>query len=219
MTADTRQPKNATRKRRYQSTLRDEQAEFTRSRILEAAAEQIIDRSAGQFSVERVAQRAGVAPRTIYHHFPNREALLIALDAWVESRFNTGATALPTDAAGLPGMIETVFSSFDENESFVRAQLLSGAGQEVRSLIRAQRRQALEALIKSLPAELSDAQARDATALVHHLISSETWRALKDESGLSGKEAGRAVAWALRALLSALERSESRVEEGGTGNE
>jgi AcrR family transcriptional regulator len=215
MTIDSDQRKNASGNRAYRSALRNEQAEVTRNRILEAAAEQLVDSSAGRFSVERVASKAGVSTGTVYHHFPNREALFTALDRWVTERYLPEAPETPADLHAVPDLVETVFRIFDEYETLVRAQLLSGAGQEARGVVRRRRGEAWERLVRALPVSQSEEQVRYATALVHHLVSSETWLALKLESGLNGEESGRAVAWALRTLISALDHGDPHIAEGG----
>jgi AcrR family transcriptional regulator len=215
MTTDHQKRKPSGRRRRYNNALRAEQAEMTQEKILEAAVEQITDTSSGQFSVERVAARAGVSSRTIYNHFPNREALFLALNSWIEERLNPNPMALPADAAELPPFIEALFKGFDESENFLRAQLLSGAGREVRSLVRTQRRAWLEQLIRSVPGEHSEQQVEETTAVVQYLLSSEAWRALKDESGMDGERAGRAVASAVRVLLAALQEKAQTTEGGG----
>lgn len=52
--------------------------ESTRSAILSAAADLFLAREGTAFSVQEVADRAGVTHRTVYRHFPTRAGLLIA---------------------------------------------------------------------------------------------------------------------------------------------
>ena len=47
----------------------------------DAFADQLADTGLQDFSVAKMAERAGVSVRTVYHHFPDRDALLDALDA------------------------------------------------------------------------------------------------------------------------------------------
>ncbi len=70
----------------YRSELRTEQAERTRERILEALVEQLGEGNE-DFSIPRVAERAGVSVRTVYHHFPNRDAQIEAVARWLDGRF------------------------------------------------------------------------------------------------------------------------------------
>lgn len=52
--------------------------ESTRSAILTAAADLFLAREGAAFSVQEVADRAGVTHRTVYRHFPTRADLLTA---------------------------------------------------------------------------------------------------------------------------------------------
>lgn len=53
-------------------------AERTRAAVLAAAAEAMAERGTG-VSLDHIAKRAGVSKSGLQHHFPNREALLVAL--------------------------------------------------------------------------------------------------------------------------------------------
>src|SRR3954453_8272651 len=55
---------------------RAEQRVATRTAILEAAGECLVDDGYAALTTRRVAERANVAQSTLMHHFPTREALL-----------------------------------------------------------------------------------------------------------------------------------------------
>src|SRR2546423_13233229 len=65
--------------RSYASPLREEQAAATRRRILDGLSELLDERRADDISMADVAQRARVAERTLYRHFPTRLDLFRAL--------------------------------------------------------------------------------------------------------------------------------------------
>lgn len=69
--------KTPTRKRRYDSTRRAEQAADTRRRVVEAAAACFSDRGYGPTTMAQIARRAGVSTETVNANGPKR-ALLIA---------------------------------------------------------------------------------------------------------------------------------------------
>lgn len=52
-------------------------SEEARRKALGAAADLIVERGVGAFSIEEVAARSGVAKSTIYRHWPERAALII----------------------------------------------------------------------------------------------------------------------------------------------
>jgi AcrR family transcriptional regulator len=66
----------AVKPRRYQSSLRREQAAATRARIVRAAAELFAAQGYPQTSIEQIAARAGVARPTVYTAFTGKPALL-----------------------------------------------------------------------------------------------------------------------------------------------
>src|SRR5919205_3321867 len=75
--------------RTYNSPLRAEQMERTRERILEAAAEQLLEEGLEDLSLPRAAQRARVSVPTVYRHFPTKEALMQELTDWVDRTLKT----------------------------------------------------------------------------------------------------------------------------------
>src|SRR5262245_48706909 len=53
-------------------------SEDAREKMLEAATDVVLDTGVARFSVDEVARRSGVAKTTIYRHFPNPKAMLVA---------------------------------------------------------------------------------------------------------------------------------------------
>jgi glycosyltransferase involved in cell wall biosynthesis len=64
---------------------RDRQREETREQILRAVGRQLENRSLEDLSFGEVARDAGVGERTVYRHFPTKEALLGAFWAFLQS--------------------------------------------------------------------------------------------------------------------------------------
>src|SRR5918999_6259691 len=69
----------AAKKRPYVSTIRREQAALTRRRILEAADELFAAEGYLRTTVNRIAERAGVSPDTVYAVFGSKGRVLTAL--------------------------------------------------------------------------------------------------------------------------------------------
>ena len=65
--------------------LRERQREETREQILRAVGRQLETRSLEDLGFADVAQEAGVGERTVYRHFPTKEALLGAFWAWIQT--------------------------------------------------------------------------------------------------------------------------------------
>ena len=56
-------------------------AEDTRTAILRALVDLIVEEGPGTISIPQVAARAEVSVRTVYHYFPTKEALFDGLTA------------------------------------------------------------------------------------------------------------------------------------------
>lgn len=69
-----------------QPSQRDRQREETREQILRAVGAQLETRSLEDLSFGEIARDAGVGERTVYRHFPTKEALLGAFWAWMQSK-------------------------------------------------------------------------------------------------------------------------------------
>jgi AcrR family transcriptional regulator len=186
--------------RSYSSPLRDRQAAGTRTVILEALGTELADGGIEDFSVARLARRAGVAERTVYRHFPTREALLDGLSEWYNE--HVGDFPEGVSAEAIPQTIAQVFADFDEHESLARAVLASPGGRELRRHARAARLARLDAaLAPTLDRAVDPERAAAARALIFALCSARTWQAMRDEGGLDGAAAGRAVARAIQLIL------------------
>jgi glycosyltransferase involved in cell wall biosynthesis len=87
----------------YSPTLRDRQKAATRDEILRAVGRKLEVASLEDLSFAEIAQEAGVGERTVYRHFPTREALLGAFWAWMQTQAVVRpAPARPRETAQTP---------------------------------------------------------------------------------------------------------------------
>src|SRR5215217_4676951 len=151
--------------RPYTSPLRERQSAETRAAILEALGAELAAGGLEEFSVARLARRAGVSERTVFRHFPTRETLLDGLSQW----FNDRVGDFPDDVSAdeIPTTIAKVFADFDEHEALTRAMLASPGGREFRRHARADRLARLQA---ALAAGLDGAASERAVAHAIQLI-------------------------------------------------
>lgn len=194
-------------KRGYHSPLRERQARDTRDSILGAAADLIVDEGLEGFSMRAVADRASVSERTVYHHFPNRQALLDGFTAWVDEQLRERRLQIdPRDIEDLPGRIAAIFRAFDDIGAPARAMARLSAADGMRSAEYRERTEAFRERLAELLEPLPDEEAERCFALIRHIVSSTTWLTLRDEFGLSPDDTARAIAWALETLLEDLRR-------------
>lgn len=189
----------ATGTRTYHSPLRREQAQGTRARILDAAASVITE--AGDFVVAQVANRAGVSVRTVYHHFPDREAMLDALAERLAAQLGYPRQEMPKDLASFADETVAMFKRFDADREKVRAFFSTPVGQATRKHARARRLTYLRRLANTELSGVDSQAAERVVVVIHQIASSRTWLALKDDAGLDGPEAAEAVGWAIRTLV------------------
>lgn len=196
--------------RHYTSPLRERQTEQTREMILQALTDQLAAGGLQELNIPGLARRAGVSVRTVYRYFPDKEALLDAAEQWMDDRIAPGAS--PICADDMAANAEQIFAAFDANESVMLAHWATSVGRAMRAKGRKRRLEAYEAALREVTSHLSRREARAALAILSYLLSSWTWKTLRDEFGMSGSESGKAVSWALSTLIDDLrKRNEAAV--------
>jgi AcrR family transcriptional regulator len=187
------------------TTLREQQTHLTRELILGALVNRLEDEDPGDITVPEVAQAAGVSLRTVYRHFPTREELFAGAADWINDRLLGGIPFEETEEE-LGEVFRRACERFDEQPKLVRAMVLSQAGRSVRSHRRARRLEAIRRALSGVTDRLPEREARQAEGVFFYLENMLAWVTMRDEAGLSGKEIGEAVAWAMRTLIDDLRR-------------
>jgi AcrR family transcriptional regulator len=183
------------------STLRDQHAELTKRIVLEATRRLIAETDPDDFSMQRVAKEAGVAYRTVYRYFPNRQALLDEFSEWIEHEF-PDHDAPPPDR-GLEHLGEDIrylFDRFDRFSEYYEAVARLGGG-ILRPASQAERTAKLREEFATLFPDLDPDNTRKAFAVFRLLVSSQAWFSLRDQFDFKDGESGDAVAWAIELLV------------------
>jgi AcrR family transcriptional regulator len=199
--------------RPYESPLRAEQLEQTRLRILRAVTEVLADPSTEEVTIPLVARRARVSLRTVYRHFPTREALFDAWAEWVDESLQLHLHSYPEQAERLPDFALELYRAYDESEPVVKAMLNSKAARAVRERTRRRRKGQFERAMSELTDGLGPKARLRALAVVYLLVSAPAWQAMRDQWALEAEEAGKAAAWAVRVLTDELRRNPASIEE------
>ena len=160
--------------RPYESPLRAEQMEATRRRILEATADVLADEAVNEVTVPLVAMRARVSVRTVYRHFPTKEALFDAFGEWAEENLRLVIHSYPDTLDSVREMAPALYRMYDEREPLIRA-LLSKRGQEIRAGTRRRRLTTFEKAMREVTEGLEPAERRRALAVVYLLVSAPAW--------------------------------------------
>lgn len=190
-------------RRRYDNSLRLEQAEATRERIVEAVARELSDGKLEDFSIAKLAESAGVSSATIYRYFPNRAALAASVSRKLSKTIKS--VEMPATAADLPEFTRKITSYFEANQELLRAQEVSIAMKQMNDQSRLGRDRKFNEILAPAVAHVDENTARARLALLRILGGSNTYLALRDRFGLDSGDATEAMAWALEKIVAALE--------------
>jgi len=191
--------------RTYVSSLRREQSEATRMRIVEAVA-RVLARGVTELSVPAVAAEAGVSVATVYRHFKTKPELIAGL----REHFWNMLENRPADWSS--GKYASIAELLDElprigaRLAAVDPALLSAVASEgldaYRREHRAERLNPIEIALRRERPDLAPADLRKLRDVIAVLVSSSGMRAFEIMTGASPQAAGETMAWAIRRLLS-----------------
>lgn len=186
---------------KYNSPLRAGQAHATAEAILRAVRTILEKDPDSALGFDEVAAAAGVNRRTIFRHFPTKEALLRAF--WTSTNATLGVPVWPESEADLTRLPPELFAALERIEGVVRAAHTSSTGREFRMQANEERLRAFRASLADVARDLDPRTARHLAALVQLLFSATAWLTMRDYWGFGGREAGEAAAWGIGALLAA----------------
>lgn len=116
MTVISHRPRSLTRPRRTQA----ERTEETRSRILDAAVQVLTAKGYAGLRTAEVAATAGVSRGALTHHFPSRDALLLAV---VEEVFRRASEAGRARADSVQSVDEAIAGLLSDSQDFFFSEL------------------------------------------------------------------------------------------------
>jgi AcrR family transcriptional regulator len=195
--------------RSYSMEMRAVATQAARDHILEAALDELVATGAEDVTMKAVAERAGMALRTLYNHFSGRDELLTAAYLRHAGQTRAAAEAVNVPEASPQEQLRHVVAAYysryaQEGERLTALLALRGVPElehQIRQ-IRAWRRRLLHQIIERArrAGDLS-MPIRTAVALAFTMTSHAVWRTLIDE--LDGA-APRVVVIGQETLTSAL---------------
>ena len=200
---------------REQESLRDQQKRLARTRIVDAAAAEIVESGLEGLSVPAVAERAGVSLRTVYNYFETKDALIDGIRTEANQRMEElGMIEVEPDMEKVPDAIQTNWRAFAQLGVLSRAlgaiglQRATEAGLARIPAGNAGMTEALRTGIAELRPELEAGQVDALLAVIRLIVSFDGWHRLTHEFNIDAELSGTVTAWAFTTLREALARGE-----------
>jgi AcrR family transcriptional regulator len=191
--------------RPYQSRLREEQAQSTHDRILDATG-RVLASGIASVSIPAIAREAGVSVPTVYRIFGTKRELLDAIYPYAIRRARAGELRLPTSIEDFRDGVRVVFERLESFDDIDRAAIASRGAEEVRHSGMESRLAVSRKMAEAIAPDLS-AEDREHLARIGILLTmSASARMLRDHLGLSLEEAVDEVDWAIRAVIAGRSR-------------
>lgn len=176
-----------------------------------AYAELVVAGGSTLVTMASVAERAGVAERTVYRHFPNGRALLDGLSEQV-----TGALR----GHGVPDIrgttldaalehAEALYRGFEAAGAPMKAAVIAAISAGYRSPGQGGRVDQIRHALRAELPDLSESDLGEALTMVRFQLGATAWYLLTEREGLSTDQAARLSARAVRAFVDSLAQGAS----------
>ena len=170
-------------KRAYNNRNRELKRDEARENIIRTMVS-LLASGKDDIPVSEIAEQAGVSRRSVYQHFPDKQARIQAISDWVDANAKAAVT-LPENFADIPSYIETRVDYMLDNETLVRAQMASGVSKEVRSYRKLVHARHLRAVLSEQITDARDVE--NLVALIVSLVRAEAIFDLRDIYKMSRK--------------------------------
>jgi AcrR family transcriptional regulator len=189
-------------RREYHSALREQQAEETHRRILDATV-RVMAGGLANTSIPAVAREASVSIPTVYRHFATKEELFAALYPHMVYRTAAARLRLPTSLDEFGPLLAAHFTSLDGIGDVERAAMASPAAREVRRANMPERIALTRRLTGAIVPTGSSVDRDRLTRLLVVLTGTAAFRTWRDDLGCSPEQAADDVDWAVKTLIAA----------------
>lgn len=179
---------------------RAQKKDDVRGRISDAVIALLLE--GGEINHDLVSDKVGVARRTVYRYFPDRQALLAAATSQMRELAEAGM-AFPETEAELLGTLHEIHTGFDKVAPIATLVRSTPQGRAIRLSQIGWRKQSYTAAAADAVKDLSEEDQLLATAMLQVLHTAQ-WLEMRDHWGLTGAQIAKTSAWAIRTLLADL---------------
>lgn len=194
--------------RPYRSPLRAQQAQRTRELILAAYADLVVEHGTSGVTMAAIADRAGVAERTVYRHFPNGRALLDGLSAQASVVMRERGAELGEGVSLREAVdrVEVLYRGFEAAGAPMKAAIIAGLSEGYRSPGQPGRVDAIRRGLRAELPHLDDDEIAEIVTMLRFQLGGWAWYLLTQREGLTTEQAARLSGRAVRALVADLRR-------------
>jgi AcrR family transcriptional regulator len=196
-------------------TLSERKRQVTRDAVLDAVVD--VFRSRGfDFSVQEVADRAGLAHRTVYRHFPTREALIDGIAERFEASFAVRGFTEGDTSDEVVDRIEARFAWFDSEADLVHAVAVKTLATGQRTPPSRRRGERMRALFREKYPNLPADEFEGAFVALRALIGMIGWHLLTWD-GVASDVAAQTVRRMVEVALADLESRDTEAAGAAAG--
>lgn len=176
---------------------RDQHKADIRTRILDNVLALLTD--GVDINHDRVAEKAGVARRTVYRYFPDQAALMQPVWDCVTALAGPGVT-FPDSEAGMLASMPEIYRGFDTIAPLATIVRSTAQGRTVRLAQKDRRNASYVAASADAVRHLGEEDRLLATAMLQ-VLHTTPWLEMRDHWALTGDQIATVCGWAMRVLL------------------
>lgn len=189
---------------------RVDQLERTRVAIIEAAAEFVVsEQDPAAFTMQAVADRAGVSHRTLYRHFQDRQDLVDATGKFLDAQFGGEE---PTQFDEWLSAIARIVAFGATHRELMRRATALGV---VAGAWRTDRDEHYWQMFRERFPHLDESVARQDFAMFRHVLGAANVVMIGERFALSVDEVAAAMERAVRALVASIDERDAAAAVGG----
>ena len=189
--------------RKYDSELREAQAQATRDSILHALVE-VLAEGVETLSIPAVAKRAGVSVGTVYRHFGDKAGLLDALVPYAGRRTGLQVESIPETMDEFDAVMRRVFQHFEDTDDLTRAAFASRIGRRLRVEGSGERLDLFRQSFRKIEPRLDEDQLEHVARLGMMLTTSEVYHQWSERLEFGPDGVTDEVMWTIKSVIKGL---------------